>query len=69
MVVAAEELEEAWIDSSIADLEGRVARRYGVGKHGEIFAIRPDGYIGVRARIDDPGRLHDYFATLYRAST
>jgi 2-polyprenyl-6-methoxyphenol hydroxylase-like FAD-dependent oxidoreductase len=69
LVVAAEEVDESWVDSSIADPEGRIADRYGVGEHGEIFAIRPDGYIGMRTRLDDHNRLDDYFATLYRATT
>jgi hypothetical protein len=69
VVVAADEVVEPSVDVSVADPEGRTAHRYGVGEHGEIFAIRPDGYIGMRARINDLGRLHDYFATLYRAST
>jgi 2-polyprenyl-6-methoxyphenol hydroxylase-like FAD-dependent oxidoreductase len=69
VVVATEEVDESWVDSSIVDPEGLVAHRYSVGKHGEIFAIRPDGYIGMRARIDDHDRLLDYFTALYRAST
>jgi hypothetical protein len=69
VVVATEEIDESWVDSSIADPEGRVAHRYGVGQHGEIFAIRPDGYIGMRARINDHDQLQAYFTALYRAST
>jgi hypothetical protein len=68
VVAAADRTDGSWIDTAIADPEGRIAHRYGIGDHGEIFAIRPDGYIGMRARIDDPGRLHDYFAALYRDS-
>jgi hypothetical protein len=38
---------------------------FGVGERDEIFAVRPDGYIGLRTRIDDPSRLRDYMAALY----
>jgi hypothetical protein len=68
VVVAADSAEGSWVDTAIADPEGRIAHRYGVGKHGEVFAIRPDGYVGMRAPIDDHARLHHYFAALYRAS-
>ncbi len=68
VVVAADEVVGPSVDVSVADTEGRISRRYGVGEHGEVFAIRPDGYIGTRARIDDLGRLRDYFAVLYRDS-
>ena len=50
----------------MVDPEGRIARRYGVGEQGEIFAVRPDGYMGWRTRIDDPDRLLDYMSKLYR---
>jgi 2-polyprenyl-6-methoxyphenol hydroxylase-like FAD-dependent oxidoreductase len=67
VVVAAEEAVELPVDVSIPDPEGRVARRYGVGGRGELFVIRPDGYVGTRAQIDDAGRVvRDYLHRLYR---
>ena len=65
VVVAGEKSPELPVDVAITDPAGRVARRYGVGERGEIFAVRPDGYIGLRTRIDDPSRLRDYMAALY----
>jgi hypothetical protein len=45
------------LDASLVNFE--------VGERGEIFAVRPDGYIDLRTRIDDPSRLRDYMAALY----
>jgi hypothetical protein len=67
VAVAAEEFDASPFDAAVVDPEGSVARRYGVGDHGELFAVRPDGYVGLRTRIDDSSRLHDYVAKLYRA--
>lgn len=69
MAVAAEEFDATPFDAAVVDPEGSVARRYGVGDHGELFAGRPDGYVGLRTQIDDLGRLHDYVAKLYQVPT
>jgi len=69
VAVATEEFDESPFDAAVVDPEGSVARRYGVGDHGELFAVRPDGYVGLRTRIDDPSRLRDYVAKLYRVPT
>ncbi len=44
------------------DPEGLVAERYGVGDHGGLFAIRPDGYVG--ARPADADELEAYLARI-----
>ena len=66
--MAAESADESRIDTAIADPGGRTAHRYGVVERGEVFAVRPDGFIGMRALIDDNGPFRAYFATLYRVS-
>ena len=69
VAVATEEFDGSPFDAAVVDPGASVARRYGVGDHGELFAVRPDGYVGLRTRIDDPSRLRDYVAKLYRVPT
>ena len=45
----------------IADPEGLVAQRFGLTNGGRIV-IRPDGYIGAVASLDDTTTVADYFA-------
>ena len=66
VIVATEELTGLTVDAAIVDPKERVARRYGVGDRGELFVVRPDGYVGMRAPIEDATRLRDYLAKLYR---
>lgn len=65
VVVSADGVAEPWVDAAVADPRGRIADRYGVGERGEVFAVRPDGYVGIRSPIDDQGPFRDYFAALY----
>lgn len=69
VVVAVEGIAGTSADVLIPDPEGLVARRYGVGGRGKLFVIRPDGYVGMRAAIEDATRLRDYLARLYRKSS
>jgi hypothetical protein len=69
VAVATEEFDGSPFDAAVVDPAGGVARRYGVGDHSGLFAVRPDGYVGLRTRIDDSSRLHDYVAKLYRFPT
>jgi len=45
----------------IADPNGLVAQRFGL-KNGGRVVIRPDGYIGAIASLDDTTTVADYFA-------
>ena len=47
----------------IADPEGLVAQRFGL-KNGGRVVIRPDGYIGAVAALDDTTTVADYFAKI-----
>ena len=58
---AAESLDGLVVTPEI-DPEGLVAERYGVGDHGGLFAIRPDGYVG--ARPADADELEAYLARI-----
>jgi hypothetical protein len=53
----------AGYDSVIADPKGVVAQRLGLTNGGRVV-IRPDGYIGAMAALDDTTTIADYFATL-----
>ena len=50
-------------DSVIADPEVVVAQRFGLTNGGRIV-IRPDGYIGAVASLDDISTVADYFAAV-----
>jgi 2-polyprenyl-6-methoxyphenol hydroxylase-like FAD-dependent oxidoreductase len=50
----------AGFDVTIPDEERRAARRYAVGDGGGIFIVRPDGYIGLRARLGDDEAVDSY---------
>jgi 2-polyprenyl-6-methoxyphenol hydroxylase-like FAD-dependent oxidoreductase len=53
----------AGYDAVIADPKGVVAQRLGLTGGGRL-AIRPDGYLGAVAALDDTTTIADYFATL-----
>jgi 2-polyprenyl-6-methoxyphenol hydroxylase-like FAD-dependent oxidoreductase len=50
----------AGFDVAIPDGERLAAKRYAVGDGGGIFVVRPDGYIGLRARLDDAEAVDSY---------
>ncbi len=50
-------------DTVVADPEGVVAQRFGL-KNGGRVVIRPDGYIGAVAALDDTTTVADYFAKI-----
>jgi 2-polyprenyl-6-methoxyphenol hydroxylase-like FAD-dependent oxidoreductase len=47
-------------DVTVFDAEHRIQQRYGVAEEGALFAIRPDGYVGLRADVEDGGALAAY---------
>ncbi len=49
---------------AVPDPQRLVAARYGLGKDGGIVVIRPDGYIGVIARLDETAAVRDYMNRL-----
>ncbi|MEE3067008.1 MAG: FAD-dependent monooxygenase [Actinomycetota bacterium] len=53
----------AGYDAVIADPKGLVAQRLGLTDGGRVV-IRPDGYLGAVAALDDTTTIADYFATL-----
>jgi 2-polyprenyl-6-methoxyphenol hydroxylase-like FAD-dependent oxidoreductase len=52
---------EPGYDLTVFDPEHRIQRRYGVPDEGALFAIRPDGYIGLRANQGQTGATAGYF--------
>jgi 2-polyprenyl-6-methoxyphenol hydroxylase-like FAD-dependent oxidoreductase len=61
VLVTADEAHVAGYDTVIADPNGLVAQRFGL-KNGGRVVIRPDGYIGAVASLDDTTTVADYFA-------
>lgn len=55
----------AGYDAVIADPGGLVADRFGLAGGGRIV-VRPDGYLGAVATLDDSAPIADYFATIAR---
>ena len=53
----------AGYDTVIADPNGVVAQRLGLTNGGRLV-IRPDGYIGAIATLDDTTTIADYFTTV-----
>ena len=51
-------------DGVLIDPERRVAARYGIGKEGGLVLVRPDGYIGLRASLDDEAAVASYLASV-----
>jgi 2-polyprenyl-6-methoxyphenol hydroxylase-like FAD-dependent oxidoreductase len=63
VLVTAHDTHVAGYDTVIADPKGLVAHRFGL-KNGGRVVIRPDGYIGAVASLDDTTTVADYFATV-----
>ena len=63
VLVTANDMHVAGYDTVIADPNGLVAQRFGL-KNGGRVVIRPDGYIGAVASLDDNTTVADYFATI-----
>jgi len=63
VLVTADDTHVAGYDTVIADPDGVVAQRFGL-KNGGRVVIRPDGYIGAIAALDDTTTVADYFATV-----
>jgi 2-polyprenyl-6-methoxyphenol hydroxylase-like FAD-dependent oxidoreductase len=61
VLVTADDIPVAGYDTVIADPNGVVAQRFGL-KNGGRVVIRPDGYIGAVASLDDTTTVADYFA-------
>ena len=61
VLVTADDTPVAGYDTVIADPKGVVAQRFGL-KNGGRVVIRPDGYIGAVASLDDTTTVADYFA-------
>jgi 2-polyprenyl-6-methoxyphenol hydroxylase-like FAD-dependent oxidoreductase len=63
VLVTAHDTHVAGYDTVIADPNGLVAQRFGL-KNGGRVVIRPDGYIGAVASLDDTTTVADYFAKI-----
>ena len=63
VLVTAFETPVAGYDVVIADPKGVVSQRFGL-KNGGRLVVRPDGYIGAVATLDDTTTIADYFATV-----
>ncbi|WAJ45900.1 FAD-dependent monooxygenase [Mycobacterium sp. Aquia_216] len=63
VLVNADDTPVAGYDAVIADPKGIVGQRLGLTNGGRLV-IRPDGYIGAVAALDDTATIADYFATV-----
>jgi 2-polyprenyl-6-methoxyphenol hydroxylase-like FAD-dependent oxidoreductase len=63
VLVTADDTAVAGYDAVIADPNGLVAQRFGLRNGGRVL-IRPDGYIGAVAALDDTTTVADYFAKI-----
>ena len=63
VLVTSEDTPVAGYSAVVADPKGVVAQRLGL-KNGGRLAIRPDGYIGAIAALDDTTTIADYFAKI-----
>jgi hypothetical protein len=52
-------------DELVNDPERLVARRYGVGDRGGLVLVRPDGYVGMRAELDDAAAANAYLDGIF----
>ena len=60
-LVTAADTPVAGYDAVVADTKGVVAQQFGLKNSGRVV-IRPDGYIGAVASLDDTTTVADYFA-------
>ena len=63
VLVSMDDMLIAGYDAVIVDPNGAVAQRFGL-KNGGRVVIRPDGYIGAVAALDDTTTVADYFARI-----
>jgi hypothetical protein len=63
VLVTTDDAPVAGYDSVVADPEGLVAQRFGL-KNGGRIVVRPDGYIGAVAALDDSTKVADYFTKI-----
>jgi 2-polyprenyl-6-methoxyphenol hydroxylase-like FAD-dependent oxidoreductase len=63
VLVSAGDAPVAGYNAVVADPKGVVAQRFGL-KNGGRVVIRPDGYIGAIAALDDTTTIADYFAKI-----
>ena len=63
VLVTAHDTHVAGYDTVIADPKGLAAQRFGLKDDGRV-AVRPDGYIGAIAALDDTTTIANYFATV-----
>jgi 2-polyprenyl-6-methoxyphenol hydroxylase-like FAD-dependent oxidoreductase len=63
VLVTGDGVPVAGYDTVIADPKGAMAERFGL-KNGGRVVIRPDGYIGAIAALDDTTTVADYFAKI-----
>ncbi|GFG63477.1 FAD-binding monooxygenase [Mycobacterium kubicae] len=63
VLVTADDTPVPGYDDVVADPDGMLARRLGLRRGGRLV-IRPDGYLGAIAALDDTTTLADYFATM-----
>jgi 2-polyprenyl-6-methoxyphenol hydroxylase-like FAD-dependent oxidoreductase len=63
VLLAPDDAPVAGYDSVITDPEGLAAQRFGL-KNGGRIVVRPDGYIGAVAALDDSTTVADYFTKI-----
>jgi hypothetical protein len=63
VLVTSEDTPVAGYNAVVADPKGVVAQRLGLKSGGRVV-IRPDGYIGAIAALDDTTTIADYFAKI-----
>jgi 2-polyprenyl-6-methoxyphenol hydroxylase-like FAD-dependent oxidoreductase len=63
VLVTTDDTPVAGYDAVVADPNGLVAQRFGL-KNGGRVVVRPDGYIGAVAALDDTTTIADYFAKI-----
>ncbi len=63
VLVTTDDTHVAGYDTVIADPKGLVAQSFGLNNGGRVV-IRPDGYIGAVASLDDTTTVADYFAKI-----
>ncbi len=65
VLIAADDTPVGGYDAVVTDPRGLVTERYGV-RDGARVVVRPDGYVGAVAELDDRGAVTDYFARIAR---
>ncbi|HKV20628.1 MAG TPA: FAD-dependent monooxygenase [Mycobacterium sp.] len=65
VLVASDDTPVGGYDAVVADPRGLVAKRFGL-RDGARVVVRPDGYVGAVAELDDHAAVADYFAQIRR---